>query len=472
MDVAQHLKLFFDPGSLAFIGASRKTAKDDGDTNPVETMLADGYKGKVYPVNPNASEIMGLKSYRSILDVPGGIDMAVISLPRERLCQAVTECIQKRVKAIIIYSMGLDDGDDAEGKHIQAEAIRLAREGGARVVGPNTFGVINAFNGLNTYWAPMYTEKKIPMGAVCQSGIFSYRSWPDPPRGWGRMVGKVLDLGNLGDIDYADALEYYETDPDTKLIFLHMERVRNGRRFFEVARRVARKKPILVLKVGRSEEAARVVASHTGALGGKDEVYDGAFRQCGIIRVRDVDELADLTRAFLFLPPLKGNGVGIIGHVGGIRGMGTDAFKAAGLNIAPLSRDTLERMGKLFPSWIRPFNPLDTWPAGIIHGYQQSTEQLVDLMLADPTVSGLLFVVWTVPPDEFKAWDATDIARRAAARFPDKPICTWGYGPDSAGWQAILEKTPGLLWFPTPERVARALAALHQRWRFLQETDE
>lgn len=470
MNVVDQMKLFFEPRSLAFIGASRKTARDDGDTNPVETLLRDGYKGHVYPVNPNASEIMGLKSYRCIGDVPGDVELAVISLPRERLTQAVAECIQKRVKAIIIYSMGLDDSDDAEGKRIQAEAILIANRGGARVVGPNTFGVINAFNGLNTYWAPMYTERTIPMGAVCQSGIFSYRSWPEPPVGGGRMVGKVLDLGNLGDVDFADALEFYEADPQVKLIFLHMERLKDGRRFLEVARRVARTKPILALKVGRTAEAARVVASHTGALGGKDEVYDGAFRQCGIIRVRDVDELDDLARAFLTLPLMKGKTVGIIGHVGGIRGIGTDAFTAHGLGIARLSAETVARMAKLFPSWIAPFNPLDTWPAGILHGYQESTEALIDMMLAAPGVFGMLFVVWTVSPDEFKAWDAIGMARRAAARYPDKPICTWGYGPDSAGWRALLEKEPGLLWFPSPERAARALAALHARWRFLQET--
>ncbi|MDO8636253.1 MAG: CoA-binding protein [Dehalococcoidia bacterium] len=470
MNVVQNLKLFFEPRSLAFIGASRKTAAKDGDTNPVETMLRDGYKGKIYPVNPNASEIMGLKSYPSIGDVPGEVDLVVISLPREGLIKAVTECVQKGIKAIILYSMGLDDGEDDEGKRIQAESIRIAREGGARIVGPNTFGVINAFNGLNTYWAPMYTEQTIPLGAVCQSGIFSYRSWPEPPAGRGRMVGKVLDLGNLGDIDYADVLEFYESDPQTELIFLHMERVKAGRRFLEVARRVSLKKPILALKVGRTPEGARVVASHTGALGGNDGVYDGAFRQSGIIRVKDVDELDDLIKTFLFLPLMKGKGVGIIGHVGGIKGMGTDAFISQGLEIPRLTPDTLTQMGKLFPSWIKPFNPLDTWPAGILHGYQESTEALINLMLSDINISGLLFVVWTVSQDEYKAWDATQIAVKAAARFPDKPICTWGYGPDASGWRASLEKNPGILYFNTPERAARALAALHQRWRFLRET--
>lgn len=465
------MKLFFEPRSLAFIGASRRTAGVEGDTNPVETMLRDGYRGNIYPVNPSASEIMGLKCYRCIGDVPGDVDLAVISLPREQLLPAVGECLQKRVKAIIIYSMGLDDGSDEEGKRIQSEAIRIAKEGGARVLGPNTFGVINAFNGLNTYWAPMYAERTIPVGAICQSGIFSYRSWPDQPLGRGRMVGKVIDLGNLGDVDYADVLEYYEADPEVKLIFIHMERVKDGRRFIEVARRVARKKPILAFKVGRTPEAARVVASHTGALGGRDEVYDGAFRQCGIIRVRDVDELDDLERAFLFLPMMKGNGVAIIGHVGGSKGMGTDAFTAQGLSLAKLEPETLSQMQRLFPAWAHAGNPLDSWPAGITHGYRESTEAFMNLMLADPNVFGMLFVVWTVIPNKFKFWDAIDIAHRVADRFPDKPICTWGYGPDSALWRAALEEKPGVIHFASPERAARTLAALYQRWRFIQGLD-
>ncbi|MFQ5826283.1 MAG: acetate--CoA ligase family protein [Dehalococcoidia bacterium] len=468
MSIVTQMRLFLEPRSLAFIGASRRAAKDE-DINPVECLLRTGYPGKIYPVNPNASEVLGLKCYRSIGDVPGEVDLAVVSLPRELIPQAVRECTQKGIRAIIIYTMGLADSADEQGHTIQAEAVRIAREGGARIVGPNTFGVINTFAKVNTYWAPMYTDRALPLGAACQSGIFSYRSWPDPPPGGERMAGKVIDLGNVGDIDFADVLEYYEADPQTKVIFLHMEHLKDGRRFLEVARRVARKKPILALKVGRTGEGARVVASHTGALAGRDEVYDAAFRQCGIIRVRDMDEMEDLAKAFLYLPLMKGRGAAILAHVGGIKGIGTDAFIEHGLVMAQLEPQTLSQIQAMFPPWAPAGNPLDSWPAGMAHGYLESTEHLARAVLADRNVAGLLFVVWAMSRTEYHFWDASPLILRASADFPDKPICVWGYGPDSDEWRAAIEGKPGVMWYPTPERAARALAALYRRWRFLDK---
>ncbi len=468
MSIVEQMRLFMEPRSLAFIGASRKSSKDE-DINPVECLITSGYPGKIYPVNPNSSEVLGLPSYRNIGDVPGEVDMAVISLPRELIPQTVRECTQKGIRAIIIYTMGLSDSADELGTTLQVEAVRIAREGGARIVGPNTFGVINTPAKLNTYWAPMYADNALPLGAACQSGIFSYRSWPDPPPGGQRMAGKVLDLGNQGDIDFADVLEYYEADPDTRVIFLHMEHLTDGRRFIEVASRVSRKKPILVLKVGSTEEGSQMVASHTGALAGSDAVYDAAFRQSGVIRVKDMDEMEDLTRAFLHLPLMKARGAAILSHVGGIKGIGTDALVRNGLEVAQLQPQTLAHIRDMFPPWAPPGNPLDSWPAGMVHGYLESSERLAHALLSDGNVGGMLFVVWTVSRTEYHFWDASRIIMEAADKFPNKPICVWGYGPDSNDWRAAIEGQAGALWYPTPARVARALGALHRRWRFLNE---
>lgn len=466
MNAVEVMKLFLEPRSVAFIGAPRKTSQD-GEINPLELLVNTGFPGKVYPVNPKAEEILGLKCYPSIGEVPAGVDMAVVSLPRQLVPQAVSECVARGIKAIIVHTMGLGDSDDDEGKALQAEALRIARAGGARILGPNTFGVINGFAKLSTYLGPVNAERTLPLSGICQSGMFSYKSWPDLPLGGQGPVGKIVDLGNAGDIDFADALEYYEADPDTKVIFLHIEGIKGGKRFLEVARRVARKKPILALKVGRTEEAARAIASHSGAVAGRDEVYGALLRQCGIIRVDDLDELEDLSQAFLHLPLLSGKGLAILSHAGGMCSMGTDAFAKYDLAVAGLDPRTVQRVKGLFPSWASVKNPLDIWPACLSHEYLSTLNSLVHAFLEDENVAGLFCVIWAVPEPELRLFDASSIIAEAAARFPDKPICTWSYGPSWPQWKAAIDGS-GVLWYPTPERAARAFSALHRRWRFLQ----
>jgi len=208
------------------------------------------------------------------------------------------------------------------------------------------------------------------------------------------VVGKAIDLGNACDIDFADALEYFEHDPDIRLIFMHIEGIRDGRRFVEVARRVARKKPILALKTGKGKEGARAAQSHTGSLVGRDEVYDAAFRQCGVIRVGDTDEFEDLAKAFLNLPSMKGKGVAVITITcaGGI--MATDLLEDYDLRLAKLSAKTLDRIDALAPTWLQMGNPADICPAFMIAGHpaQQVFATTMESCLNDEDVSGIIVI--------------------------------------------------------------------------------
>ena len=467
MNAVEAMKLFLEPRSVAFIGASRNTSKD-GEMNALELLVNAGFPGEVYPVNPKADKILGMKCYPSVVELPEGVDMAVVSLPRHLVPKAVSGCVARGIKAIIVHTMGLSDGQDEEGKVLQEEALEIAKAGGARIIGPNTFGVMNGFARLSTYMGPLDTDKALPLSGICQSGMFSYKSWPDLPLGGQGPVGKIVDLGNAGDIDFADALEYYDADPDTKVIFLHIEGIKDGKKFMEVASRVARKKPVLAIKVGRTEEGARAIASHTGAMAGRDEVYEALLKQCGIIRVDDLDELEDLCQAFLTLPLLRGSNLAILSHAGGMCSMGTDALGKYGLKVAKLDPETIKKVEALFPSWASVQNPLDIWPACLSNPYLSTLRSLVNAFLEDDNVAGLFCVIWAVREPEFKWYDASQILSEAAARFPQKPICTWSYGPSWPQWKVAIQGTP-ILWYHTPERVARVFSALHRRWRFLQQ---
>ncbi|GAI42463.1 unnamed protein product, partial [marine sediment metagenome] len=260
---------------------------------------------------------------------------------------------ERGIKAITVVGQGFADSD-AEGKALQAEMVRIAREGGARIVGPNTFGTANAFINFNSSYVQM-DMKKVPTGIICQTGLF-FGGLPKFP-----ILGKGIDIGNACDIDFSDGLEYFEDDPEVKVILLYIEGMRDGRRFLDVAGRVAKKKPIIAIKSGQSEEAAQATQSHSGSLAGRDEVYDAAFRQCGVIRVTTAEEFDDLSKAFLHLPLMKGRGVGIITNTGGGGIMATDACTRHNLDLAKLSPESLRELDAIAPPWQDFQNPADIW---------------------------------------------------------------------------------------------------------------
>ena len=284
MNIVEQMKLFMEPKSIAIVGVPRHTG--EGSLNILENLLDYGFSGKIFPVNPNAREILGVKTYPTIRDVPDKIDLAVLLTPRSITPVKLEECLEKDIKAIVIVSQGFADADE-EGKALQEQVLKMARAGGARMIGPNSFGVANAFEKLNTAFVPFEMEE-IPVGVISQSGLF-FQSLPNL-----MLIGKAIDLGNCCDIGFTDALEYFAADPQTELILLHIEGLREGRKFMEVASRIAKRKMLIALKTGKSEAGAKAAQSHTGSLAGKDEVYDAVFEQCGIIRATDIDEVADI----------------------------------------------------------------------------------------------------------------------------------------------------------------------------------
>ena len=392
-------------------------------------------------------------------DVPERVDLAVVSTPRSEVRGVVRQCIEKGIRAITIVTQGFADANE-EGARMQSELVRMAREGGARIMGPNTFGTCNAFTSFTSAFTPV-EMKQVPIGFMCQTGVF-IAGIP----GFA-MLGKGIDLGNASDIDFADGLEYFEHDPQVKVVFLHVEGLPNGARFMEVARRVSRRKPILALKTGRGEQSAEAMQSHTGTLAGSDQVYEAAFRQSGVMRVDDIDEFEDFTRAYLRVPPMTGSGVAVITVAGGAGIMAIDAAEKYGLRLATLHPDTLEGIAPLAPPWQALGNPADIWPAIMIQRRRldEVCYTIADAFLADDAVHGIILVAHAA-----FVFGAPDMFRRA--NECGKPILCWLYGSRMEELIAKAEEKGEMAAFPSVDRAVRTLARLKQYHDFADHHDD
>ena len=455
------MKLFLEPESIAIIGAPRLTG--EGSLNMMENLIHNGFTGKIYPINPHAVDILGEKVFSNIKEVPGKIDLAVISTPRSAVLGALNECIQKNVKAIIIVAGGFSDAGE-EGRLLQARIVKTAKEGGTRILGPNSLGVANAFYNLSTAFLPL-PMKKINSGMICQSGALFFGT----PRFI--LTGKAIDIGNACDIDFADGLEYFEDDPEISLISLYIEGLQNASRFMKVARRVAEKKPLLALKAGRSRLGAKAAQSHTGSLTGMDHIYDAAFKQCGIIRVNDMDELEDLSKAFLRLPLMRGRKVGIATISGAAGTLVVDACEQYNLEIAQLSSKTAEKIQCIYPSWFSLRNPVDMGPPSYTTDNLKKTAKVVlESLLLDEQVDGVVFIVGALPGNQASL--CTEILSQAAEAFRDKPIVSWLVNPDvNREVASKYDSTGKTVVYPTCNRAVRALRVLVDRSEFLEKAE-
>jgi acyl-CoA synthetase (NDP forming) len=457
MNIMKQMKLFMEPRSIAVVGITRSAGV--GAFNPVETLLNCGFAGKIYPVNPNAEQILGLKAYPNVKVIPEDIDLALISTPRDTVPPLVRECVEKGIKAIIVIAQGFADADE-EGKALQAQIVKIAKEGGARIIGPNTFGLTNVFCDFSTTPGLSQTERN-PIGVISQTGLFFL--------GFPRLkFGKVIDLGNACDIDPADALAYFEDDPDIKVIVLHIEGIQEGKNFLRVAKRVARKKPVIAFKGGKSETGAQAVQCHTGSLVGKDEIYEAAFGQCGIIRASDAEELEDLSLALLRLPPMKGRRLAVMSWAGAIMVFAADACERYGLELAQLSPATVSKIRQLAPLWLPIHNPIDLWASiGLVFDPRTFKERIrivLEALLDEENADAVL----TIIPDFVELFgqsgDISSLLLDAADTSKHRPLIFSIIGPPGK-FTAELEQSNRTVVFASPDRGVRALSKL---WSYTQ----
>jgi acetyl coenzyme A synthetase (ADP forming)-like protein len=434
---------FFAPKSVAVIGASREPGKLGHEV--FKNIIDAGYKGNLYPINPKADEILGRKCYPSIKDVPSDAELVVVIVPARFVPQVIADCGLKAVRAAIVISGGFKETGEA-GKELERQMLEAAHKAGIRIIGPNCQGVNSTTSGLCASW-PLVTTKGA-ISVVSQSGTVgaALECWAADE---GVGVCKFVALGNKSDVDEIELLEYLADDPITKVIALYIEGVRDGRKFMEVARDTVRKKPVVVLKGGRTAKGAEAVLSHTRSLAGSDRIFDAAFKQVGIIRAGGVEELYDICKGFARLPPPKGKNVVVITSSGGAGILATDASEEMDLDLVNLpdkARSTLKE--KLPPECILR-NPLD------ITG--SATSQMYDEVLAALGAESEIHSVVMIIGDPMPGITEV-ILKHFKAGKTIVPVMLGG-GSVEVEERAKLQKA-NVPVYSDPTRAVRALAAL------------
>ena len=416
------LRPFFEPGSVAIIGASRTPGK--GGYNIIENLLRLGYKGKIYPVNPQARQILGLTVYPDMEHIPETPELAIIILPPPLVLSAIEECVSKGVKAIIIESAGFGEMDEA-GSSVEKEIALKARQAGIRVMGPNSVGTINpsahfdaSLGRLNRVFLPDAEIKPGSVGFVGQTGLFTGVFLPLLNSELG--ISKIACLGNKCDVDESDLLEYLVEDQSTRVISMYLESIKDGRRFLSLSRRIIKEKPMVILKSAVTESGAIVSASHTGAIAGEDRVYDAALRQSGIARVASFEELWDVTRAFVYSPLPKGNRVGIINLAGSGCVTAVDACIKNGLRIAELSPATKEKIKTVYPDWWRVRSPIDVWTAVEASGFEVTYTTITRAVMEDNNIDAVVVIMGAV--NWVPGKNIPNLFKEIKREFPNKPF--------------------------------------------------
>ena len=451
------MRKFLEPESVALIGVPRQSGP--GSYNNAETMLRYGYRGRIYPINPNAAEICGLKTYAAIGDVKDPVDLAVISVGRDRVLPMVENCIRAGVKRIVIITQGFADADEA-GRDLQARILAVGRENGVRILGPNTMGVVNNFKSFTTAFIDLDPPRDFPpVSLIAQTGVIQVAAQNMAYRNW----GKAIDIGNGADLDVVDALEYLADDPETKVIAVYLEGIGRGRAFLEAASRATRSKPVLVFKSGRSRAGAEAALSHTGSLVGEDRVFDAAFQRAGTLRVKSGTELKNAIHALLLLGEMKDPRLGVLTITGAGGIMTADACEDFGLTLARLPEGLAEALRKGIPDWIHIGNPIDIWPVGMIGGDYPGVFGLsLEGLLRSPEVDGVVVILpVTNSPLHVNLNMENVVARVRRSVGGSKPVALWPY-IDTETFIDRYEEIPGVACFDTIEQAVQGLSFCHR----------
>ena len=346
------ISYFFDPKSIAIIGASSKPGKVG--YNVLRNIVESKYKGKLFPINPKAEDILGYKSYKSVLDVPEEIDIAIFVIPSKLVNLIAEECGKKKIKGLVIITAGFKEIGGL-GITREQELVQTAKKYNMRVIGPNCLGLIGInYNGSFA----ANTPKKGEIAMISQSGAM-LTGMMDYSMDQAFGFSCNISLGNKADMDEVDFIEYLANDPNTKVILCYLESIEDGEKFLRVVPKAVRKKPIIILKSGVSAAGARAASSHTGALAGSDIAYDLAFKKCGVLRANSIADLFDYGEIFLYQPIPKKNSFAIVTNAGGPGIVATDAFEREGLKFAQFSEPILHLLRENLPTEAAIFNPID-----------------------------------------------------------------------------------------------------------------
>lgn len=479
--IVKQMDTFFNPKSVAVVGASKKINKAGHVIfkNFAENKRRGVFKGELYPVNPHEDYILGHKSYPSLSKIIGEIELVVIVVPADAVLNVMKEAAAKGVKAAVIVTAGFSEVGNT---NLESAITSVAKEANIRVLGPNCLGVYDTSTGVDMLFLP---ETKVlttgdefvatprPMAGhiamITQSGAFGVAAL-DYLTGRQMGVSKFVSFGNKCDVAEAEMLEYFLYDEETWVILLYAEAIEAGREFMRVAERVTKKKPIVAFKTGRTRAGARAAASHTGAIAGTDKIYDAAFAQVGVIRVKDMEEFFDVGKAFAFQPPAAGNNIGILTDAGGPSVMAVDECESRGLSVKRFSDEVLEkfenlkRVGKL-PKFATNLNPVDITGSATSEMFELSAKILLDA----PEVNGLIVLGLHHTP----ALQEDFVARIAnLVKHCTKPVVACDIGETEMAMfiRSRFEKL-GIPAYSSPEDAARAMAGLVHYGDYLKKVN-
>lgn len=444
------LEKFFDPQSVAVIGASREPDKLGHAV--IHNLVECGYTQDhtVYPINPKADEILGIKAYPSVLDIPGPVDLGVIVIPYKYVQDALQECGKKGIPAVVIITAGFREAGH-EGLIREQEVLKVAREHNIRLIGPNCLGIIDTFTPLNASFAAG-TPPKGPMNFTSQSGALgtAVLDWAIA----GRMgFSKFVSLGNKADINEIDLFRHWAEDPNCNVIMAYIEGVPDGQVFLEASREIGKKKPIVALKSGVTQSGSRAVSSHTGSLAGSEQAYNAAFRQAGIVRADTMEEMFDFSLAFGYQPLLPGDRIAVITNAGGPGILATDAIERSGLQLARLENETIQMLTSYLPDAASAANPVDVLGDAMADRY----EFALDIVSKDPNVDGILVIL---TPQAMTNIKGTAEAVANLSDSIDRPVLTSFMGEARANEGIDILTKRGVPNYPFPERAISALKAM------------
>jgi len=478
-EVVRQMNVFFEPRSVAVVGASRKISKAGHVIfkNFVENKRRGVFKGELYPINPHEEYILGFKCYPSLTKTPYEVELVVIVVPAKVVPQVMREAAAKKVEAAVIITAGFSE----IGRHeLEEEVVAIAKKAGIRVLGPNCLGVYDSYTGVDMLFLP---ETKVlstgdemvatprPMtgeiSMVTQSGAFG-ASALDYLAGRQLGISKFVSFGNKCDVNEAEMLRYLLHDEKTHVILLYAEGIEAGREFMRTAEEVTKKKPIVALKTGRTKAGARAAASHTGSIAGADNIYEAAFAQAGIIRARDMEEFFDVGKALAYQPPALGKNIGIITDAGGPGIMAVDECESIGLTVPRFSEETikkfenLKREGKI-PEFATNLNPVDLTGSATSEMFEAAAK----ILFEDPEIHGIIVLGLHHLPALME--DFVDRVANVAKNYTKSTVaCDIGETEMAMFIRSRFDKfcIPA---YSSPEDAARAMSALVRYGRYLKK---
>ncbi len=446
------LEPFFHPRGVVVVGASQDPSKLGYGL--ARNLLDCGYQGGIHLVNPSGGALFGLPLYPDVASVPEPADLAVLIVPAPVVPEALRQCAQRGVKAAVIVSGGFREAG-AEGEELEQECLRIAREGGLRLLGPNCIGVLDTHLPLDTTFLARGGLRAGEVAFVSHSGAIcaAVVEWAEA-QGFG--LSRLVSLGNQADVTETDVLSQTAADTHTRVVTLYLEGVGDGRRFVREAAAATRSKPVIALKAGRSPGGRKAASSHTGALAGQEETYDAAFRRAGVLRAADSEELFEWACALSWCPPPAGRGFAVLTNAGGPGVLAADAVEACGLRLARPSDSTESSLRAMLPGAASIGNPVDILASASPELYAACLRLLLD----DPQVDGVIVVL--PPPPRFSP-ESVAAAIAGVARGAAKPVAVALMGERTVRRAAELLRDSRIPAYRSPEAAASAMSAL-ARW--------